>query len=159
MSAVTLGLVYFTYRLSRYTRELNRIEKSRDEQRRLDLRVYQLNEALAAANRVLEINTVNFAWRVNLRVYQPFLQEIRLLEGLWSYTSFFEKSERPFIEKLIREVLSNCDNSRLGGIVPTQEAMTAQINQLKEKVALQISKLRDQRDESEKRAIGVVHKE
>jgi len=156
LSAVTLVLGYFTWKLGVYAAELNRIEKDRDRQRKLDLKVYQLSNALITANQVMEISAAELAWRISLRTFKPFVQEVRLLEELRSYTFLLEEKERPLSERLISEALSNCDNARLGGPIPTQEAMKAQIDQLKERVALQIGKLRDQRDEAAKRALGIA---
>jgi hypothetical protein len=157
LSAVTLGLVYFTYRLSMYTRELNKIEKNRDEQRKLDLKVYQLGDALVVANEVLEINAVNLAARISIPLaYGPFLKEVRLLERLRSYSFLLEEKEKLIIERLTNDVLSSCDNARLGGPVPAQDALTAQIKQLIEGVALQVGRLRDERDKCQRKAIGII---
>ncbi|HIH00797.1 TPA: hypothetical protein HA259_01715 [Thermoplasmata archaeon] len=128
----TLVLAYFTLVLGRHARDLNNIERARDQAQLTQTRIRLLASAIEAAGEVILLNP-HLMWQ-EIFTHRPVTQFTRPVRNLRTAALALGVEEQNLLVRLSSDILAVVDSAGVESeAVPEKGAFLKQVDQLKEK--------------------------
>lgn len=137
LAGATLVLAFFTYILSRHSKELNRFEKTVDERRRIE-------KLLECTDTILSLDSGELAYELESRQGNIKSSLISSVDSINSNSESLSPKNKTAILRRSREFMSLYDKSRTEtNMSPSRDAITKEFVALKELLAEERKELRE----------------